>query len=215
MALRFSAGRTVQGADTIAITLIGLAWGLFVWWGDQWTWTPIQSVANLQGPWLLLAFFAGARSRVATISALYGFLILLAAVIGYYAARALLAGDASPAITAGDLITWLIVAIPTGIVGGLLGTLWRGRSDWPAVFGVALIAGALFGEALHLINRDGGAQFLTISVPIIEIAVAFSLPTALLPRNRALQAIPLTAILGPLALVAHDYLTDSLDSLLP
>lgn len=195
-------GRSRVDARTVAAaTLIGLAWGVFCWWGDGWRWTLIRGAANIAGPWLLIAFWAGAQTARAQYAAALGLLSLVAAILGYYGAIEFLdAAQAPNRLSLESAASWAVVAVPVGLACGVGGAAWRGR-DWLGTVAVGLLAGALFGEALLVLRDTRWGDLQYMAVPVAEVTLAFALPVALLDRREALRATILAGLSGPLALV--------------
>jgi hypothetical protein len=136
----------------LAAVALGVVLGLFSWWGDRLPPEPggatavVITLGSLPGPWLVVAFTAGAISGRARSGALAGLLALGAAVATYYVVRTPSEGS----FFGGVFIAWLVVAALAGPVFGLAGGAWRtARRRWSTA-GVALLGGALLGEAALL-----------------------------------------------------------------
>ncbi len=184
--------------------LVGLAWGLFCWWGDDARWTPVRVAANLAGPWFVIAFWAGAQTRHTLAAAALGLLALLAAVLGYYGAIELFDAEAPNRISLDAARTWAIVAVPVGVLSGLAGALWHGRG-WPSTLAIGLLGGVLLGEALLLM--PGTLDDLDYAiVPMAELVAAIVLPVLLLDRREAARALVIVGVAGPIALITQDHL---------
>ncbi len=190
------------GARSLAAAaLIGLAWGVFCWWGDDSSWTLIRGAANTAGPWLVIAFWAGSQSRRWPESAALGVLSLLAAVLGYYGAiEALDPIEAPYRISMDAGVSWAVVAIPAGALAGAAGSAWR-AGGWLGTIAVGLLAGALFGEGLLLLRDTSWSDIAYLAVPVAEITAAFALVVALLDRRDALRGVVIAGVSGPLMLV--------------
>jgi len=197
----FGAGSRSGLEATVAAILVGLAWGIFCWWGDDSRWTLIRGAANVAGPWLVIAFWAGTQSPRWQRSALLGVLAMVAALVGYYASIELLdAAQASNRISLEAALSWAVVAVPVGLVCGAGGAFWR-HGRWQGTLAVGLLAGALFGEGLLLLRETNWNALEYMAVPIAEVTVAFALVVALLDRREALRAVLVAGASGALALV--------------
>jgi len=187
---------------------IGALWGVACWWGDGSSLTFVRGLANTAGPWLLIAFAAGARSRDAVPGAVLGALALLAVIGAYYLSLELFDSEvASGRITLDGGSAWAVAALPVGAVFGLCGAAWRAGFATPLAVG--LLGGALFGEGLALLSEDARIDLDYLVVPVAEIAAAFSLPTLLIERRHAVWTIVVVAALGPIAFVAERELLDT------
>jgi hypothetical protein len=187
---------------------VGALWGVACWWGDGSSLTFVRGLANTAGPWLLIAFAAGARSRAALPGAVLGALALLAAIGAYYLSLELLdAEGAANRLTLDAGNAWAVAALPVGAVFGLCGAAWRAGFAMPLAVG--LLGGALFGEGLALLSDDVRVDLDYLIVPVAEIAAAFSLPTLLIEHRQAVWTIVAVAALGPLAFVAERELLDT------
>ena len=187
-----------------AAVLLGAAWGAFCWWGDGHEWVLVRGVANTAGPWLLLAFWAGAQSTQWTRGAALGVLALVAAVAAYYLAIEVLDAEQAPSrISLRAGLSWATVAVPVGLASGAGGALWRGRG-WAPTIAVGLLAAALFGEALLLLSENRGAGVEYLLVPVSAVTLAFVLPPALLDRREAIRAVVVAGAAGPLALATQE-----------
>lgn len=187
---------------------IGALWGVACWWGDGSSLTFVRGLANTAGPWLLIAFAAGARSRAALPGAVLGALALLAAIGAYYLSLELLdAEGAANRLTLDAGSAWAVAALPVGAVFGLCGAAWRAGFAMPLAVG--LLGGALFGEGLALLSDDVRVDLDYLIVPVAEIAAAFSLPTLLIEHRQAVWTIVVVAALGPVAFVAERELLDT------
>lgn len=197
----FGAGSRTGLESVVAAILVGLAWGVFCWWGDDSRWTLIRGAANVAGPWLVIAFWAGVQSTRWQRSAGLGVLALVAAVVGYYAAIELLDAEQAPnRLSLDSALSWGVVAVPAGLACGAGGALWR-QGRWPGTLAVGLLASALFAEGLLLLRGTDWSALEYMAVPIAEVTLAFALIVALLDRREALRAVLVAGLSGPFALV--------------
>jgi hypothetical protein len=194
--------------DLAIAAAIGALWGVACWWGDESNLTFVRGLANTAGPWLLIAFAAGSRSRAALPGTALGALALLAAILAYYLAIEVFdAAEAPNRISLDAGRSWAAAALPVGAFFGLCGAAWRAGFALPIAVGI--LGGALFGEAFALISDDVRLDLDYLVVPVAEIAVAFSLPTMLLERRQAVWAIIVVAALGPIAFLAEREILDT------
>src|SRR5207248_1226494 len=151
--------RMSHGKDTIDRSLIGSLWRVLAWalllaaatrlayrLPAEWRWLPAVGA-----PWLAAAFAIGATVRRPRAGAARGALLLVAAVLFYYAILGFVEHnyEGSP-----FGLAWLVPAVPGGAAFGALGALWR--SGRAAVLSTALLAASFAGEALiALLARHG------------------------------------------------------------
>ena len=191
-------GGAVVPQDLAYAVLAGALWGVACWWGDGANLAAVRVLTNVAGPWLLLAFALGTRSRAALPGAVLGAVALLAAILGYYLAIELLDVEQAPnrlSLDAGS--AWAVAAVPVGAFFGLCGAAWRANVAVPLALG--LLGGALFGEGLILLNDGIGPSFDYLAVPVAEVAAAFALPTLLMAQRAAGWTIVVVAAVGPIA----------------
>lgn len=187
---------------------VGALWGAACWWGDGSSLTFVRLLANTAGPWLLIAFVAGARSRAVVPGAVLGALALLVAILAYYLALEFLDTEqAADRISLDAGRSWAVAALPVGALFGLCGAAWRAGFALPLAIGI--LGGALFGEGLALLSDGVEVDLDYLVVPVAEIAAAFSLPTLLIERRQAVWTIVVVAALGPIAFVAERELLDT------
>src|SRR2546426_3008457 len=98
--------------------LIGIALGLFSSRAD---WLPADTVlhvvvalGNAIGPWVIVAFVAGAIQGKARRGAVGGLLALIAGAITYYVAG-VLTWPGSPAALGPLAVVWLVAAVVSGL----------------------------------------------------------------------------------------------------
>jgi hypothetical protein len=169
---------------------------------------------NIGGPWLAVAFVLGRYGRSFRDAAFRGALVLVTAVISYYAfvrfvehlPGHLYRNYRSPSRLM-TLVTGGPAWIPIAIIGGaLLGVSGLGsRSSGRAVVrvvSVALMSGVLAGEGLLWLVRRGNAGDFVFA---LEMVVGVTLPWLLLrERSEQLRAwwIAVAIGLGVLAIEA-------------
>lgn len=193
--------------DLLVALALGAGWGLLCWWGDGSSLQFVRGLANTAGPWILLAFAAGARSREAAPGALLGAVALLAAIGGYYLSVELFDADgAADRISLEAGRSWAFAALPVGAFFGLCGAAWR--SGFVAPVALGLLGAALFGEGLILLTEPVRVDLDYLVTPVAEVAAAFALPVLLTDRREAAWAILVVAAVGPIAVLAERTLVE-------
>jgi hypothetical protein len=172
-------------------------------------------VVALGVPWLLAAFAAGALVGDRGRGALAGATALVVGTLAYYALRVGLGGggplgsDGFALRGAAVVIGWCAAAVGGGAAFGLAGALWRRGGTAAHVFGTALAAGALVGEALLLTQEwTGRGARLVLAA---ELALGAALPFLLLRRRGLIvPALALTALVAVAVAVTEDGVRDAL-----
>lgn len=194
--------------DFAVVIAIGALWGLLCWWGDESRLAAIRVLVNTAGPWLLVAFASGSRSREAAPGAALGAVALLAAILGYYLSIELLDAEQAPNRVSFDAgRSWAFAALPVGAFFGICGAAWRAGFALPLALG--LLGGALFGEGLVLLSDGVQPDLDYLAVPVAEIAAAFALPTLLMAQRQAAWTILVVATTGPVAVFVERELFES------
>lgn len=183
-----------------AALLAGVGLGVASRLGDDlaggWSW-----VANVGGPWLVLAFVVGAAGPSSRQAAARGAATMACAVGAYYAWIALVQHGAGRHDLAAMAALWAVVGVASGAVFGAAGRSWRAGRRLGRLAGAALLSAALVGEAALLLpaGQPAGAR----AVLLAELVIGGALPWALLrhPRDVAGGAA-LAASLLPVAVVA-------------
>jgi hypothetical protein len=158
-------------------------------------------LGNLPSHWLATAFVIGVVSRKPPAGAIWAGAGLSLAVIVYYLAINA-AGDRPGADlqSAGEI--WLAVALIAGPIFGVAGAIWITGPGRLRPWAVALIAGAILGEALYLVDELDllGPRPLSETVTVLaigEASVALALPAIMLSsRQDRLTAVAGSAVLG-------------------
>lgn len=107
--------------------------------------------ASLGGPWLAMAFAAGALAPGRRRAALAGATAIVAGTVTYYILMAAMAGAASARYAVAMIVAWSLAGAAIGAFFGRAGAAWRrGRAAFARTAGAATLGGALIGEALLL-----------------------------------------------------------------
>ena len=114
--------------------------------GDWHTW------ANSGAVWLATAFFAGSFMPTDRAAAAAGVLLLVGAVVGYYASVPLIVEGA--AAGARSVIIWVIVALVGGPVFGVAGRWWRSDRPRRRIAALGSLGGVFFAEGLDRLVRN-------------------------------------------------------------
>lgn len=168
-------------------------------------------VVALGAPWLAVAWAMGALARRPVPAAAVGALVLAGGTGAWYALTVWTHGRAGLSYALPVWFWWTIAAVAAGAAFGVAGALWRsGPSGFARAFGVAVLSGALIGEAMLLqFLWDGRAARAVLTVELLAGIVA---PALLLRRSRELLplALVLTVVLAVLAAVAEDAVREAL-----
>jgi hypothetical protein len=170
-------------ALALLATAGGVVLGLFSAAGDR----PdapllLHWLANIPGPWVLLAFGVGVLAGTRTGGALAAVLALAAAVSTYYAS--LYFSGQRPWLDTVEhaAVVWSFVAVVAGLAFGAAGGSWRRGGTWERMCAVALLCGVLVGESLLLAAQEDrpGERLMVAS----EAVFAIMLVWLLLPKLR-------------------------------
>lgn len=174
------------------VVFLGIALGLLAWAADHVSSDSALPLAaglgNLPSHWLAAAFLMGVVSRHQPTGAIWAALGLAIAVVVYYLAISV-AGDRPGADLSGAARAWLLVAVAAGPVFGFAGATWIVGRPGQRPLAVALLAGALIGEALYIFDELDVAAAGPVSDPAstfatLELCVASVLPFIMLTRIR-------------------------------
>jgi hypothetical protein len=182
--------------------LLGVGVGLFSSRADLLpadTWLHVVVVmGNAIGPWVAVAFAAGAIQGEPKRGAIGGTIALCAGVATYYAAALLTWGDRAPTFLVQLAVLWLLLAAVSGGAVGAAGGGWangRYRLGGPIVLGGALLAEAIY-QFVQVEGWRGVDMTRTgFQIAAVDTIVALLVPLVLLERGRRAQAY-----LGSLAL---------------
>ena len=170
------------------------------------------AIANIGGPWVASAFWAGSGARSATRGMLRGAGALVVALVAYYATKRLL----DPGPIALDLLRrdgpyWLILAAVAGPLFGLLGARWRSGKGWRRSVPVALLGGALVAEGLRVPTLFFPGVATTVTATL-EILAGLTAAWALGPRDLRARTLVVTLGAAAAAYLAMDRVREALGS---
>jgi hypothetical protein len=193
----------------LAALLLGVGVGLFSSRADFLPpETPLHvlvAMGNAIGPWVAVAFLAGAIQGDARRGAVGGAVALMAGVTTYYLAALLFWGHGVPSFLSQLFAVWLVVGLVAGSVTGAAAGGWavHDRFRW---IGPALLAGALLAEAAYrFIEVEGwlGIDLARtgVQVALIDSIAALVVPALLLKRPRWLVAYAGSVAIGAAGLL--------------
>jgi hypothetical protein len=166
--------------------LIGIACGLAVGLGARVArHVPPEGYwwASLGAPWFVAAFAAGALARDRAQGALAGGLAIVAGTAGYYAVSLLDWGPRGHHYVAVMVVAWSFAGAGAGALFGWAGAVWRRkRSSGGGLPAVALVSGALVGEAL-LLHRVWASPWAE-RVLGVELLAGLAIALVLSARHR-------------------------------
>lgn len=174
----------------VLVFAVGL--GLVAWAADRVSADsafPLASgLGNLPSHWLGTAFLIGAIARQKLTGALFATLGLALAVAVYYTAIRI-AGDRPDANLGTAARAWLVVALVAGPVFGAAGAAWLSGPQIARPWAVALLSGALAGEAIYLADRMNMLAGFSLShtptmFVVLELITAACLPFIMLREAR-------------------------------
>lgn len=175
----------------LTATLVGLATGAATLAGQAVLPVEANRLANSGAVWVSVAFAVAWRTRSDRSAALAGLLTLLAALVGYFVAAALVQAGISTSTVA----IWVGVAVVGGPVFGVAGR-WRATgSERRAMLGVALLGGVYLAEGIFTlwqVPHMALAGWLSVLVGVVI--------TLLLPRDRDAR-LPTVVLVVPLAAI--------------
>jgi hypothetical protein len=205
------------------IIVCAFALGLIAWAADHVssdsTLPMAAGMGNLPSHWLVTAFVMGVVARERAPGAAFAALGLALAVVVYYAAISL-AGERPGADLGGAARGWLVPALAAGPVFGIAGATWLSGPALHRPWAVALLCGALAGEALYLLDQRAPGSLdpddTAIMFALGEVCVAACLPFVLLEsvRDRILAltgglwcAIVMAAVMAVVIQVVQDVIS--------
>ena len=170
---------------------LGVLLGAAAQVGDLLVPPPLPWAFALGVPWLAVAWAAGALSGRRAEGALVGAIALTVATGTYYVLH-LSQWDESLGFAA-VIVGWAAASLAAGAVFGFAGAAWRDGGPTVRVCAVALLAGAMAGEAI-LLSHEWPAQ-VAGTVLLAELIVAAATPFALVRPWRAVPvALALTVV---------------------
>lgn len=150
----------------------------------------------LGAPWLAAAWGLGALAGSRLRGALAGAAALVLGTLCWYLVSLGMHGDSAVAYVVPVSMAWSLVAGAAGAAFGLIGALWRDGHMVARATSIALLAGALAGEAVLLAGKwTGQAAGLVLGLELLAATTAL-----MLSRRRA--PIMLTLSLFVVAAVA-------------
>lgn len=189
------ASRTVHPVvPLLAATVLGVLLGLVARGGDRAALQTVHYLTALGGPWLVVAFAAGALSGAGSrrAGALRGAACVITGVVTYYLVMWRVEHLTGPQYAVPVAVAWSAGGAVVGACFGWLGAAWRadgsGRARWAAV-----LCGGLLGEALllHELWVRPAAQYAVTA----QAVGAVVLLAVLAPRPRTWPAVvPVLAV---------------------
>ena len=158
--------------------------------------TPAGWLLRLGVPWLLIPFMIGALLRAPRRAAVAGALAMVAAVVTYYALKVGVEHRASRRYGVEMVALWGTIGALAGAAFGVAGALTRSLRGVGRGVAVALVSGALAGEALLMLH-DGPQLRVAHEASVLELLAAGGLPLLFVRRARAIiAALALTVALA-------------------
>jgi Family of unknown function (DUF6518) len=158
--------------------------------------TAGSTAKALGAPWLAAAWGLGALAGSRVRGALAGAAALVLGTLCWYFVSLAIHGAPAVGYVVPVSIGWSLVAGMAGAAFGLAGALWRDGDPVARAASIALLAGALAGEAVLLLGKwTGQAASLVLGVELLAATTAL-----MLSRRRA--PIMLTLSLFLVAAVA-------------
>jgi hypothetical protein len=150
--------------------------------------TAGSTAKALGAPWLAAAWGLGALAGTRMRAALSGAAALVLGTVCWYLVSLALYGPSAVGYVVPVSMAWSLVAGAAGAVFGLVGALWKDGDRLARAVSIALLAGALAGEAVLLSAEwTGRVPTLVLSLELLAAAAALTLA-----RRRA----PLMLTLG-------------------
>src|SRR5215210_1567722 len=177
---------------TSVAVLLGIAVGVFSSRADM---LPIDTplivlvaLGNATGPWVTVAFAAGAVTGRPRAGAVGGAVALGIGVGAYYLAGLLTWPGGIPSSLGLLVPVWLVVAVATGSLVGATGGLWASGGRY-RMLGPMTLGGALLAEATYrfiLVEGWTGIDLArtALQVALVDLVAALLVPVVLLERKR-------------------------------
>jgi len=182
---------------------------VYAYYNDPW-----RPLAHTLGVWAVLASAVGFRRAPApAIGA--SIASLAAAVVTYYVGLKVghdirWGGSGSVMwIDWDDIRLWLLLAVPAGVVFGLLG-FFAPRSDWKGAGATAVVLGLLLGDAYRRFANWGGID-VAVAVDVLAAIAVFVIASR--ANRRPVMTLALTvatAFLGFVVISAPDFIEQGL-----
>jgi hypothetical protein len=181
-----------------ALTLVaGILVGGLGWVSDEGP-LLVKWTSAIAAGWLIGAFVVGALAGAAWKAAVAGAATIVVGIGTYYVLFHFVSGTLSLKYGVVVGIAWSSVGLGIGALIGWAGDAWRRRHG--RAIGVALLSGALAGEAMLLLGQwENRAARIVL---ICELTLGAMLPY-LLARDRLIRAVPLTAAVAVAVFVAE------------
>ncbi len=157
-------------------------------------------LANSGAIWLLFASLVGSRMPTDRWAAIAGVVVLVGAVVGYYAAAVAAGAGAGPRIMA----IWTGTALVGGPVYGLAGRWWRGEPGRRRVLSIGLMGGILAAEGVSTVMRIPEMARVGWVEVVAGVALTLALGRTLRERVLALAVVPFIVLAGVVAYAIVD-----------
>jgi hypothetical protein len=150
----------------------------------------LVALGNATGPWVTVAYAAGAVAGRPRAGATSGAIALGIGVGTYYLAAILTWPGGMPSSLSLLVPVWLLVAVVTGSLVGATGGLWASGGRY-RMFGPMILAGALLAEAAYRFILVEGWTGIDLSrtalqVALVDLVAALLVPVLLLERSQRL-----------------------------
>lgn len=165
----------------------------------------LQWSSAIAAVWLLGAFAAGALARGAVRAAVAGAGTIVVGVATYYVLFHYVSGTLGLRYSVVVGVAWSLAGMAIGAVLGWAGDAWRRRRA-PAV-GVAILAGALAGEAMLLLGE--WENHTARAVLACELVLGAALPY-LLARPKLARTVTLTCAVAVAVLAVEGSVRDAM-----
>lgn len=188
-----------------ALTLVaGVAVGGLGWVSDEGP-LVVRWTSAIAAGWLIGAFVVGAFAGAAWKAAVAGAATIVIGVGTYYVLFHFVSGELSLKYGVVVGFAWSSVGVGIGAVIGWAGDAWRRRHA--RAIGVALLSGALAGEAILLLGQwENRAARIVL---ICELILGAMLPYAL-AKDRLIRAVPLSAAVAVAVIVAEQAVREAM-----
>ena len=143
--------------------------------------TAGSTAKGLGAPWLAAAWGVGALADSRLRGALAGAAALVLGTWCWYSVSLALHGPQAVGYVLPASVAWSLVAGGAGAAFGLVGALWRDGNTVARAASIAMLAGALAGEAV-LLSREWTGQAASLVLGLELVAATTAL---LLARRRA------------------------------
>lgn len=180
---------------SIVIVLAGLGLGGVTLAGQSVLNGDWNRLANSGAIWLLFAALVGSRMPTDRWAVVAGVVVLVGAVIGYYAAARFSGAGAGVRIMA----IWIGTAIVGGPVYGLAGRWWRIGSERQHVLAIGLMGGILAAEGVSTLLRIPAMAAAGWIELVAGVVLTLALGRTMRERLMGLAIVPVMILLGVIA----------------